>query len=288
MPYLIIDIETVADGELIKKIKFQDSSEEEKKIIETSSSREIVQKYQEQLLKESNSGKFFIPHTLQIPISIAVILVRDDFTIASMTTLDRGHFRPHLMVEQFWKGWENKIKPATNHYEKDEYPTIVTFNGRGFDLPVLELSAFRYGISIPKWFQTNEMQYKQPRYRFKFDYHFDLMEFLTNFGSTRFDGGLFLTSVLLGSPGKMDIKGSMVQELWDNGEKEKIDDYCLCDTLDTYFTFLRVNLLIGHINLEREQEIIQLAKEMIKENSNKYPILVKYLHHFQPWKSPNK
>ncbi len=282
MPFLIIDIETVADADLIRKIKFQNCSEAEKKEIEKLSSNEIIKKYQEQLLKDSTGKNFFIPHTLQIPISIAVVSVRDDFSIEGMTTLDRGNFRSHVMVEQFWKGWENKIQP------NEKYPTIVTFNGRGFDLPVLELSAFKYGISIPKWFKVTDIQYKQPRYRFRFDYHFDLMEFLTNFGSTRFDGGLFLTSLLLGSPGKMDVKGDMVQSLWDKGEKKRIDDYCLCDTLDTYFTFLRINLLIGNITLSREQEIIQLAKKSIKENKEKYSILEKYLNHFRPWKSPKE
>ena len=42
----------------------------------------------------------------------------------------------------------------------------MSFNGRGFDLPLLELAAFRYGISIPGWFQTLAKSYDHPRSRY--------------------------------------------------------------------------------------------------------------------------
>ena len=75
--------------------------------------------------------------------------------------------------------------------------------------------------------------------------HLDLQELLTNFGSTRFNGGLNLAANLLGKPGKMDVQGHMVQDMYEAGKLAEINDYCRCDVLDTYFVFLRSRVLVG-------------------------------------------
>ena len=69
----------------------------------------------------------------------------------------------------------------------------VTFNGRTFDLPLMELSAFRYGLSVPGWFNVESKSWEQNRSRYNLDAHFDLHDVLTNFGATRFSGGLNTT-----------------------------------------------------------------------------------------------
>ena len=56
-----------------------------------------------------------------------------------LVALDEPQFRPHVITEHFWRGWES--------YQR---PTLVSFNGRTFDIPLLELAAFRYGVSLPK------------------------------------------------------------------------------------------------------------------------------------------
>ena len=83
---------------------------------------------------------------------------------------------------------------------------------------------------------------------------------MTNFGSTRFNGGLNLAANLLGKPGKMDVHGDMVQDLYDAGRLAEINDYCRCDVLDTYFVFLRSRVLFGQLTLEAEQQIIAETK----------------------------
>ena len=52
-------------------------------------------------------------------------------------------------------------------------------------------------------------------------------------------GGLNLVANLLGKPGKMDVQGDMVQDMYNAGRLADINDYCRCDVLDTYFVFLR-------------------------------------------------
>ncbi len=107
--------------------------------------------------------------------------------------------------------------------------------------------------------------------------HLDLHEFLTNFGSTWFRGGLNLAAQLLGKPGKMMVQGDMVHDLYASGKLAEINEYCRCDVLDTYFVFLRVALLMGLINLEREQELVQQTKTMLEADVKKHPAYAQYL-----------
>ena len=66
---------------------------------------------------------------------------------------------------------------------------------------------FAYGISVPGWFDVQSKGYQQRRNRYNTESHLDLHDLLTNFGATRFNGGLNLAANLLGKPGKMDVQG---------------------------------------------------------------------------------
>jgi hypothetical protein len=163
---------------------------------------------------------------------------------------------------------------------------LVSFNGRGFDLPLLELAAFRYGLSLPGWFDQTAKSYDQPRNRFNTDAHFDLCELLTNFGATRFTGGLNLAANLLGKPGKMDVQGDMVQDMYDAGRLAEINDYCRCDVLDTYFVFLRTRVLLGQMKLDTEQQIIAEAKQWLEQRADEVAAYRLYLDRWGDWPNP--
>src|SRR5690606_23999739 len=107
-------------------------------------------------------------------------------------------------------------------------------NGRSFDLPLLTFSAYRFGISCPRYFDDGERF--GFRYRFT-DKHIDLLEWLTEYGACRLAGGLNLLAKMLGKPGKMETTGGSVHDLWVEGRRQEINDYCLHDVLDTYFVF---------------------------------------------------
>lgn len=262
--YLVFDIESVADAELVAKLRYAGESLEP---------AEAVRRYRDELIEKYESD--FIPYTFQIPVSVAVGKVSGDFRLADVVVLDQPRFRPHVIAENFWRGWE-----------KYRRPTLVSFNGRGFDLPLLELAAFRYGISVPAWFQANARSYEQPRSRYNTKSHVDLCELLTNFGSTRFVGGLNLAANLLGKPGKMAVEGDMVQDLYDAGRLAEINDYCRCDVLDTYFVFLRTRVLLGQLPLEAEQQIIAGTKQRLEQQAHEVPAYRIYLEHWGDWLNP--
>ncbi|MFV1968296.1 MAG: 3'-5' exonuclease [Pirellulaceae bacterium] len=262
--YLVFDVESAADGDLVSKIRFPS---------EGLSSDEAIHAYRAYLLDKYESD--FIPYPFQLPISIVVAKVAADFRLLDLVALDEPQYRPHVIAEHFWRGWEMYGRP-----------TFVSFNGRTFDLPLLELAAFRYGISLPGWLDTNKPNYQQPRYRYNQESHLDLLDVFTNFGATRFNGGLNLAATLLGKPGKMAVQGDMVQDLYNEGKLDEINDYCRCDVLDTYFVFLRVAVLLGRLPLDEEQQIVTETKEWLSDRAADSAAYRAYLEHWGDWPNP--
>ena len=262
--YLVFDIESVADPQLVAKIHYPGE------MIEPN---EAVRKFQDELMK--TNGSDFIPYTFQIPISIAIAKVSEELELVSLDVMGKPEHESHQICKFFWQGWSEKYKR----------PTLVSFNGRGFDVPMLELAAFRYGIPIPEWFGSEMKSFDQPRNRYNSKYHFDLLDVLTNYGATKFKGGLNLAASILGRPGKMDVQGNMVQCLYDAGEFLKINDYCLCDVLDTYFVFLRTKMLLGEISLDQEQELVYKSKLWLEQRAEN-PAFALYLKHWGDWENP--
>lgn len=262
--YLVFDIESVADGALVAKLRYAGQE---------ISPAEAIARYRAELLAKHDSD--FIPYTFQVPASIAIAKVASDYRLIDLVTLDEPQCRAHVMTEHFWRGWE-----------KYGRPTLVSFNGRGFDIPLLELAAFRFGIAAPTWFNMSAKPYEQPRNRYNLDAHFDLHELLTNFGSARFHGGLNLAANLLGKPGKMDVQGYMVQDLFNDGKLAEIDNYCRCDVLDTYFVFLRTRVLVGALALDDERALIAETKTWLQQRSPDVPAYRQYLERWGDWPDP--
>ena len=263
--YLVFDTESVADALLVAKLRYA---------AEGLTPEEAVRRYRDELMEKYESD--FIPYSFQVPISVVVGKVTAEFHLEDIVVLDEPQFRPHVITENFWRGWE-----------KYHRPTLVSFNGRGFDLPLLELAAFRYGISVPGWFQgTGKSAYDQPRNRFNVSAHIDLYELLTNSGATRFTGGLNLAANILGKPGKMSVQGDMVQDMYDAGRLAEINDYCRCDVLDTYFVFLRSRVLLGQLTLEGEQKLIAATKQWLESRANDSAAYRLYLENWGDWQNP--
>ncbi|GIW93540.1 MAG: hypothetical protein KatS3mg110_1581 [Pirellulaceae bacterium] len=260
--YLVFDVESVADGSLVAKIKFPTESLDES---------QAVRRYREELLAKYDHE--FIPYTYHVPVAVVIAKVTADFRLVDLVSLDEPHHRPHVMTWQFWRGWEMYGRP-----------TWVSFNGRTFDMPLMELAAFRYGISASQWFSQRGAD--SPRYRYNSEAHLDLQDVLTNYGAVRFSGGLNLAAQLLGKPGKMEIEGYMVQELVESGRLSDVSDYCRCDVLDTYFVFLRTLVLQGRLNLEEERERVAETKSWLEEQAEAVPVYRRYLEHWGDWHNP--
>lgn len=260
----MFDIESAADPALVARVRHPG---------EAIDPFAAVQQYRAELLAKNNSD--FIPYTFQLPVAIVVAKVAADFRLLDLVSLDEPQFRAHVMTELFWRGWEA--------YKR---PTLVTFNGRSFDIPLLELAAFRFGISPAGWFGMKGKSYEQPRNRYNGEAHLDLHDVLTNYGASRFVGGLNLAANLLGKPGKMDVQGDMVQDLYHAGKTAEINDYCRCDVLDTYFVFLRTAVLLGWLRVEEEQLRVHETKVWLESRAASSPAYQAYLQRWGDWQNP--
>ncbi len=265
--YLIFDTEAVADGALISKIRYPK---------ESLSPDAAIARYRAELVAERGDGKDFIPHTFMLPIAVAIGKVDAQFRLTDLTVLDSPAYRPHVITRKFWQGW--------SHYGQ---PTLVTFNGRGYDLPLLELAAFRYGISLPNWFNYSDKSFEQSRNRYNMDSHLDLHDLISNFGAVRMVGGLNLLANLIGKPGKSGIDGSQVQDMFQAGKVQEINDYCRCDVLDTYFMFLRSQVLLGRLKLDDEQKLVDETHGWLQQQAATSPAYTHYLSHWGTWHPPS-
>lgn len=262
--YLVFDIESAADGALVSKVRHPG---------EDVSPADAIQQFRAHLMAKYDSD--FIPYTFQIPVSVVVAKIAADYRLIDLVALDEPQYRSHILTANFWKGWEAYRRP-----------TLVSFNGRSFDVPLLELAAFRYGINLQGWFNLQGKSYEQPRNRYNTEAHLDLHDVLTNFGAARFQGGLNLAASILGKPGKMDVQGHMVQDLYDAGKLAEISDYCRCDVLDTYFIFLRTSVMLGHLKIETEQKIVEETREWLEGHAVTIPIFRRYLDSWGKWDNP--
>lgn len=262
--YLVFDIESAADAALVAKVRHPG---------EDITPAEAVQQYRAHLMAKYDSD--FIPYTFQIPVSVVVAKIAADFRLIDLVALDEPHYRSHILTANFWKGWEAYRRP-----------TLVSFNGRSFDVPLLELAAFRYGVNLQGWFNLQGKTFEQPRNRYNTEAHLDLHDVLTNFGAARFQGGLNLAATILGKPGKMDVQGHMVQDLYDAGKLAEISDYCRCDVLDTYFIFLRTAVMLGQLKIETEQKIVEETREWLEGHAVTIPIFRRYLDSWGKWDNP--
>ena len=262
--YLVFDVESVADPQLVSALRFPREG------IEAGAA---VRRYRNELMDKYGSD--FVPYTFQVPVCVVVGKLTAEFQLIDLVVLDEPECRPHVIVEHFWRGWEAYRRP-----------TFVSFNGRGFDLPLLELAAFRFGLNLSTWFATTAKTYEQPRNRYNTNAHIDLCDFLTNFGATRFTGGLNLAANILGKPGKMDVQGDMVQDMFDAGRLSEINDYCRCDVLDTYFVFLRSRVILGQLTLQQEHTVIGQTKTWLEQNAASQPAYRLYLEKWGDWENP--
>jgi predicted PolB exonuclease-like 3'-5' exonuclease len=258
--YLVLDTESVPDGRLLSLVKYAGQGLEPE---------EAVARAQAEARAVSSTGSDFLPPCFQYPVAACILRVSGDLRLQALKTLGAPEFRPQRIVEEFWRG-VCRYKELTHGQVR-----IVTFNGRQFDLPLLELAAFRYGCTAREYFLKG---------RHRFNGELDLLEWLTNYGALRaFGMKLDVFAKLLGKPGKVGTAGDEVYGMYTAGKIQEINDYCMFDTLDTYFVFLRTRVLEGAITLEQEHDLVGKAKKWVTEKTGELPVLNRYLENWGDW-----
>jgi hypothetical protein len=139
-------------------------------------------------------------------------------------------------------------------WDRLEEASVVTFHGRGFDLPVLELRSLKLGVPAPRWF-AGPRRPGSPE-------HVDVKELLAAPGSSG-AAPLDLYAKLVGLPGKEDVAGEDVGALYAAGDLDRIAAYCMTDVVQTFLLLLRHRLLDGSLTPDGYAESAALARERL-------------------------
>ena len=141
-------------------------------------------------------------------------------------------------------------------------PDLVSWNGGGFDLPVLHYRALRHGIQAPRYWEIGESDrdFKWNNYLSRYHWrHVDLMDVLANF-NLRAHAKLDEIAAMLGFPGKLGMSGDKVWGKYVEGGIGEIRDYCETDVLNTWLVYLRFEFMRGNLDekdLEREYGLVR-------------------------------
>ena len=152
------------------------------------------------------------------------------------------------------------IQSFFNGVEKS--PVLVTWNGGGFDLPVLHYRGLKHRVSAPTYWDTgdNNRDFKWNNYQSRFHQrHTDLMDVLSGF-NPRARASLDSIASMLGYPGKLGMDGSKVWGAYCDGDITGIRDYCEHDVLNTYLVYLNYQLMRGDLDAEglaREEGMVR-------------------------------
>ena len=255
MNTLVFDIETVPDIELGRRL--YDVAD-----LDEASVGKIMYFKQKQARQTD-----FLPLPQHRVVAISAVLRRGDdlhvFSVGDASSPEKE------LVQRFFDGI-------------DRYgPELVSWNGTGFDLPVLHYRSLRYGVNAARYWEIgdSDREFRYNNYLGRFHWrHLDLMDVLAGY---QFGGRSSLEQVaqLLGLPGKLGMSGDKVWDCYLQGRLEDIRNYCETDALNTYLIYLRFQLIRGV--LDESGHEAELARLRTKLEQSQQPHLKEFVAAWQ-------
>lgn len=225
MNVLVFDIETIPDTAAGRRLYDLDGLNDDD-----------VAKIMFHKRREETGDSEFLRHHLHRIVAISVVLRHAD-QLKVWSLGDKKSSEADI-IRRFFEGVEKYS------------PTLVSWNGGGFDLPVLHYRALVNGVSAPRYWDTGELDrdFKWNNYLNRFhSRHTDLMDVLSGY-QARATAPLDGIAQLLGLPGKMGMDGSKVWSAYQAGKLTEIRNYCETDVLNTYLIYLRFELIRGNLD----------------------------------------
>jgi predicted PolB exonuclease-like 3'-5' exonuclease len=244
MNTLVFDIETVPDTELGRRLYgLRDLSEEQVAQIMFTKRRQ-------------ETGTEFLSHEQHRVVAISVVMrSRDSLKVWS---LGEESSSEKDLIERFFDGLDKFT------------PNLVSWNGAGFDLPVLHYRSLLHGITAARYWETgdSDQSFRFSNYLSRFHWrHMDLMDILSGFQG-RGRASLNDIATLLGFPGKVGMDGADVWPSYLAGGLARIRHYCETDVINTYLIYLRFELLRGHLDpTGHAQEVARVRKLLVESTA---------------------
>jgi len=198
--------------------------------------------------QQQKAGTDFLPlHQHRIVAISVTFRTADTFKVWSLGDEEADEAE---IVQRFFDGIERYT------------PDLVSWNGGGFDLPVLHYRALKHGIQASRYWEMGESDrdFKWNNYLSRFHWrHVDLMDVIAGF-QPRGRASLDQMAVMLGFPGKLGMSGDKVWDTFREGGIKKIRDYCETDVLNTWLVYLRFEFMRGNLDekdLHREYALVR-------------------------------
>ena len=256
MNILVFDIETIPDVETGRRLYDLEGLNDKE-------TAEVM--YTKRRQQTGNSE--FLKHYMHKVVVVSVVLRTSDKI--SVWSIGDNNSSEKEIVQRFFDGIERYS------------PTLVSWNGRGFDLPVLHYRSLLHGISAPRYWETggDDQSFRWNNYISRFhERHTDLMDVLSGYEG-RAVAPLDEIASMCGFPGKMGMSGDKVWEYYLDGNVDAIRNYCETDVLNTYLVFLRYELIRGRKTRSGyDVECEKLREMLVAENK---PHLTEFL---KEWK----
>jgi len=185
--------------------------------------------------QQSGGSEFLRLHLHRVAVISVAARIGERFTVFS---LGEGGDDEAEVLQRFFDGLERYV------------PRLVSWNGSGFDLPVLHYRAMIHGVAAPKYWDTGgaDREFRFNNYLNRFhDRHTDLMDVLAGYQS-RANAPLEEIAALCGLPGKLGMSGAQVRERIAAGDFDAVRDYCETDVLNTYLLWLRFERMRGNLD----------------------------------------
>ncbi|NOZ10604.1 MAG: 3'-5' exonuclease [Gammaproteobacteria bacterium] len=243
MNVMVFDIETIPDVEGGRRLYDLDGL----------SDKDVAQVMFNKRREKTDSE--FLAHHLHRVAAISIVLRSgDNFRVWSLGEVNADEAD---IITRFFDG-------------VDRYtPTLVTWNGGGFDLPVLHYRSLVHGIAAPRYWENGEddREFKWNNYLSRFhSRHTDLMDVLGAY-QPRANAPLDQVATLLGFPGKMGMSGADVWGHYLDGKIAAIRDYCETDVLNTYLIYLRWELIRGHLSKDQYGSECQRVRDTLGKSN---------------------
>lgn len=241
MSVLTFDIETVPDVAGLRVLHGLENSLDDREVAEYAFSRRRIQ-----------LGSDFLPPHLHRVVAIGCAL-RDGETWR-IWSLGSEQDNEAVLIKRFFDGIERFT------------PQLVSWNGSGFDLPVLHYRAMIHGIDASAYWEMGEenRDFKYNNYISRYHTrHIDLMDLLALYNGRNFVP-LDDMAQLTGLPGKLGMDGAAVWDAFCDGRIGAIRHYCETDVVNTYLLFLRFQLMRGYLtrtDYDRECALVRLNLE---------------------------
>lgn len=239
-PTLVFDIETIPDVAGLRRLNGDGAEVPDALVAERAfEARRAV------------TGNDFLPLHLHRVVAISCALRdRDSFRVWSLG--EPGEPEAQL-IQRFFDGIERYT------------PQLVSWNGGGFDLPVLHYRGLVHGIVARRYWDLGEddRDFKWNNYISRYHMrHLDLMDLLAMY-QPRAAAPLDALAQLMGLPGKIGMEGSKVWAAYQAGEIEAIRNYCEADVVNTHLVFLRFQQMRGTLDRAAHQRELDLVRDTL-------------------------